>query len=48
MKGKQKYLHQSQIENLHNYNTAPTDLRKKAVKKFEWQGLRNEIDVTSV
>ena len=25
----------------------PTDLRKKAIKKFEWQSLRNEIDVTN-
>ena len=34
-------------DNLLHY-TAPTDLRKKAVKKFEWRVLRNEIDVTNV
>ena len=48
MKGKQKYLHQSYIENFHTYNTASADLRKKAVKKFEWWALRNEINVTNV
>ena len=48
MKGNKKYPHQSHIKNLLTYHTAPVDLRKKAVKKFEWQALRNEIDVTTI
>ena len=37
-----------QIKKVLTYHTAPVDLRKKAVKKFEWWSLRNEIDVTNV
>ena len=48
MKGKQKVPTSIPQKNFNTYNTAPTDLRKKAVKKFEWQSLRNEIDVTNV
>ena len=33
-------------DKLLRYISPPT--LKKAVKKFEWQSLRNEIDVTSV
>ena len=48
MKGKQKVPASIPHKNFHTYNTASTDLRKKAVKKFEWWALRNEIDVTNV
>ena len=48
MKGKQKVPTSIPQKNVNTYNTAPTDLRKKAVKKFEGQSLRNEIDVTNV
>ena len=48
MKGNKKYPHQSHIKNHLTYHTPPTDHRKKGVKKFEWQSLRNEIDVTQV
>ena len=41
-------LSYAHIKKVLTYHTAPTDLRKKAVKKFEWQSLRNEIDVTNV
>ena len=36
MKGKQKVPTSIPQKNFYTYNTAPTDLRKKAVKKFEW------------
>ena len=42
------YLSQIYIKKDFTYNTASADLRKKAVKKFEWQSLRNEIDVTNL
>ena len=36
IKDKQKVPASIPHKNFHNYNTASTDLRKKAVKKFEW------------
>ena len=48
MKGKQKVPILILHRNLHTYNAASADLRKKAVKKFEWWALINEIDVTNV
>jgi hypothetical protein len=48
MKGKQKVPTSIQIKNVLTYNSASADLRKKAVKKFEWWALRNEIDVITI
>ncbi len=48
MKGIQKVPISIPYKNFNPHHTAPTDLRKKAVKKFEWWALRNEIDVTNV
>jgi len=45
MKGKQKVPASIPHKNFNTYNTASTDLRKKAIKKYECRSLRNEIDV---
>ena len=48
MKAKQKVAKSITYKKPSNLSYRPTDLRKKDVKKFEWQALRNEIDVTQV